>query len=488
MRNKQEYTNYYENRNNYYDNNYYNTFFTRRQYFTPDLDLIKPYLTYSEKSFLPKYINETLVDGSSLVKIISNYPILSGYNAETLSNELRMINSRLPKELLFDIYKTYFYNIDKLTFKDRNNTNRVKYRLIEYCNNSIGKILTETSSFKSLIFTKNIYIHLLVQILLYNKENNDNKKDIDNIFKDLGDDSKKDTTNDGTLDNILSSNDPSNAQLQKIISASIEECQKIDKTFTEEQQKQLYDSAITGKASSKSLNSNVIEELIKKINNVITNTKSLTNVLKKIIDKGISYFSKQKKVIKEDLFSSDHIGNLDEFELLHPKLRKLFIEDIDVNSAKYFGKINIYLDISGSMTDQLVVNKKRIKAIDFAKSIVVKLKELGLLDEFYIFNDSVKTTKSSDIIDIISISTSGGTSINSVVNHIQKNNKNAIIITDAADRCCLYSDKAFFIGLPGSDFSGFDNQELKKYTNNEQMIIFDGDQILKINENGKATQ
>jgi hypothetical protein len=82
------------------------------------------------------------------------------------------------------------------------------------------------------------------------------------------------------------------------------------------------------------------------------------------------------------------------------------------------------------------------------------------------------------------IDCNGGTSINSAVNSIEKNGVNALIITDAEDHCNIYSEKVFFIGLKGSNFNHFREETIKEYSNRDQVVIFDGTKISKVDEKG----
>ena len=78
----------------------------------------------------------------------------------------------------------------------------------------------------------------------------------------------------------------------------------------------------------------------------------------------------------------------------------------------------------------------------------------------------------------------GGTTINEAVRHIEREGKNALVITDAEDGCSIYSDKAFFIGLNGARFNYFDSEVIKQYSEKGQVVIFNGENIIKIDAKG----
>jgi hypothetical protein len=107
-----------------------------------------------------------------------------------------------------------------------------------------------------------------------------------------------------------------------------------------------------------------------------------------------------------------------------------------------------------------------------------------MLNDVYTFNNSVKKYK-KDPISIAILDTSGGTTINKAVESVQRNGVNAIILTDAEDHCNIYSEKVFFIGLKGARFNHFNNDTIAEYSKKDQVIIFDGSAINKVDQDGR---
>ena len=205
-----------------------------------------------------------------------------------------------------------------------------------------------------------------------------------------------------------------------------------------------------------------------------------------MLDKSVSYFSAKTTTQYEDLLNSDNIAGLEDYFLLHPKLRKICLEDILVKDTKSIGKIDVYIDISGSMSSGCGVKDSYgngISRIDFCKAFVAKLIELDMLNDVYLFNNKVKKYK-NDVMSVSMIDTSGGTTINNAVSSIERNGVNAIILTDAEDGCNIYSDKAFFIGLKGCNFNYFHEDTLQQYREAEQIVVFDGESIKRVNKTG----
>jgi hypothetical protein len=61
---------------------------------------------------------------------------------------------------------------------------------------------------------------------------------------------------------------------------------------------------------------------------------------------------------------------------------------------------------------------------------------------------------------------------------------NALVVTDAEDRCHVYSEKAFFIGVDGSNFRHFDAEIIQKYSDRNQVVVFNGSKISKVDKDG----
>jgi hypothetical protein len=213
---------------------------------------------------------------------------------------------------------------------------------------------------------------------------------------------------------------------------------------------------------------------------------SVKEKIKKLLDKSVSYFSAKDSTHFEDILNADDIAGLQDYELLHPNLRKIMLEDILVKEVKKVGKIDIYIDISGSMSSSCGVkdvNDRYISKIDFAKSFALKLEEMGMLNEIYLFDNRVVKAK-KDPISISMIDANGGTTINNAVRSIERNGVNALVITDAEDSCNEYSDKAFFIGVEGANFSHFNKKTIAEYSEKSQVIIFDGNKISRVDKEG----
>ena len=235
--------------------------------------------------------------------------------------------------------------------------------------------------------------------------------------------------------------------------------------------------------------SKYLNKIQSELSSISMNTSAVKNKIKNLVDKSISFFSAKEINYYDNFIESPKIDELIDMELLHPKFRNVMIEDMLVKETKRIGKIDVYVDVSGSMSSSAQIEQDgrdlSISRLTFAKALVLKLKQLDLVNEVYSFENRVHK-EGNKLIDILSLDGNGGTELNKVIDRIIFNDKNALIITDAEDNCCKYSDKAFFIGVSGARFNSFDTQVLREYHSKKQMVIFDGNRVLNVNEKGYA--
>ena len=107
----------------------------------------------------------------------------------------------------------------------------------------------------------------------------------------------------------------------------------------------------------------------------------------------ISFFSAKEINYYDNFIESPKIDELIDMELLHPKFRNVMIEDMLVKETKRIGKIDVYVDVSGSMSSSAEIEQDgkelSISRLTFAKALVLKLKQLDLVNEVYSFENRV---------------------------------------------------------------------------------------------------
>ena len=450
-------------------------------------DLLKPYVHYIDETKIETIVRNFIYDLDEVKKeykklkeFIHRLPAAKQIGDKAFHKLLMDNFSKIPEHLYYDIFKMYYHKIEKIDFTDRTPENKMRYKFLEKGNSPVGKIMSEGSNLKSAIFTRNILFYFALQLTKLSLED---PKKAEDLRKNLENSGKLDDSQfDDLMDSMFESDD-AQKELQEAVDKASDFCKQMDEAGDPDTQDMLFDNCTSSDGATK-LSTEFIKDAAANMKNIKFSMNSLKDKIKKLMDKSTSYFSAKKETIIEDLFNADSIAGLDDYLEFHPKLRKVFIEDINVKETKSIGKIDLYVDISGSMSSSCTeVDGTKISRIDFAKSFILKMKELDLLNEVYIFNTRVRKYK-QDEFSIAILDADGGTEITKVVSNIKANSNNAIVITDAEDRCTIYTEKAFFIGVKGCKFHHFDTATLKQYVDADQVVIFDGVKITRIDEKG----
>lgn len=507
----------------YKPNTYYNSYYGggwdySKYTYAKKKDLIKPELYYLDESKIDNVISAGF-DNSELINICHRHYLsvqqAAGrqglQDAAKFRDKLKDVYRNIPKHLIYDTFKLYYNNLDQLKFEDRTEKEELKYKFLEKLNNPVSKIMTEKSNLKSSIFARNVLFQFLTEVVQISEEEVENgnasstqmMKHLQNLF-DQEDDSKQKEGGknsrpsqeviDRMNEKLFSQSTDSQSFENELLNNAMEICQEVNKLMDDETQDKIFNKVDTGYVSVKTLESNTLSNIKKKIKELEMNTAALKDKLKYLVSKSENHFASKRKIEYEELLESDDISSLDEFEYLHPKLKKAFVADIMLRKVVKNGHLNVYMDTSGSMSETIRIKNKvknekgsldsATRKITFAKNLVMKFSEMKLLNEFYTFDQSVHTS-SKDIISISMIAPSGGTSLSTCVSHIDRQKDNAVIITDAEDSCQVYSEKVYFIGLPGANFSYFQRNILKQYVDGDQVLIFDGQSTYKVDYEGK---
>jgi uncharacterized protein with von Willebrand factor type A (vWA) domain len=457
-------------------------------------DLIKPHLHYIDEYRLENIMNAYMSEQKTVKDIYGTFsnsadfkrlddnkkPDLNAFYKKVQENY-----KNFPKHLLKDIFKMYYNKIEDLDFEERDEKNHTKFKFLERSNNPVGKIMSEHSNLKSAIYARNILGYFITRMTMMDYIDPETSKDIQ---KGLDGDSDGDNERSDDAMKKMLDDTQGKKMMDKAMQEAQDLCKEMDKSIDKDIQEKMFESANEpgGGNGAAKLSPDYLRTIAAHLESVNLSMGSLKEKIKKLMDKSASYFSSKKKTVYEDLFNSDNVAGLDEYELLHPRLRKIFIEDVNIKDTKSVGKIDIYIDRSGSMSSGCgVANSKGeyISKMDFCKAFTAKLKSMDMLNNVYTFDNTVRQGK-NDIISIAMMHCGGGTDIDKAVNKIEKNGRNALIITDAEDHCSIYSDKAFFIGVRGSNFSSFDSNVISDYSNKGQVVIFDGETIKKVNAQG----
>jgi hypothetical protein len=449
-------------------------------------DLIKPYMHYIDERKVDTVVDNYMTNPNAIAethrKLCKKLPEDQRPDYDAFANKVKETYRKLPKHLSKDIHKLFYHRMENLEFEDRTDQNYTKFKMLERANNPVSKIMTQGSNLKSTIFARNIMAYFAIRSTMMEYIDAETQQKFMDGLNGQGD---PDDLND--VMNKMFNDQTGKSMLDDAVKDATDTCKGMDESIDKETQEKMFDDITKdGGRQAGNLSPDYIKTVVQELSKLKMSMGSLKEKIKKLMDKSASYFSSKKQVTYEDLFNSDNLGGLDDYIELHPKLRKIFAEDILVKEEKPIGKIDIYIDISGSMSDSCGVKDERgnrISKLDFCKAFTVKLSEMGMLNDVYLFNTTVKKFK-NDPISLAMLDTCGGTTINQALASIEKIGINALVITDAEDHCSLYSDKAFFIGVNGARFRHFRGEVIEKYSENNQVVVFDGNKIQHVNKQG----
>lgn len=511
-------------------------------------ELIKPYLHPIDDFGLKRTLDRTYGLGNSnnsneqmavILNAISSGVLTKkdGKDAYTFLHKMREIYAKLPREIFADIYNQYYSNIKNLKYEDRKDSNKNRFRMVDKANDPVTKIITSGSNIKSLVFTKSMIEYLLTMLVKMEDEDPEEFQKFMNNLKGNGQGEQKAQGNsdqqgegegeeEGNPDEPSSSKDAGkksgkgdtgkgdySEQLEKILKRFTEEpdnktqqffdkqmdraketVDALEKGLSEEDIKKMWSDLTKGNLTdvdkvTTRLNPESAKNLRDELAKIRMNMSGLKSTIKNLLDKSIAFFSAKEKVTFDQFLDNPMIDEIQEYMYLHPKLKKVCVDDLLVKEIERKGKIDVYVDVSGSMGSSAEIKglsrNERISRLTFAKSLVLKLKEMDMLNDVYSFQNRV-SKEGNTISDIVFIDGNGGTCLNNVVKKIEENGTNALIITDAEDRCQMYSDKAFFIGVAGSDFRSFEDNVVAEYSRRNQIVVFDGNRIMKVDSKGST--
>lgn len=274
--------------------------------------------------------------------------------------------------------------------------------------------------------------------------------------------------------------------LQQVMDQAKKASEAVESIMNADKQEEIWEQGSYDKRAADNLDINHLNKIAEQFRTIRLNMSGIKEKIKRLLDKSVSYFSGRDETIHENIFDANSLAGLDDYVLLHPCLRKAFMEDIMITDKRKIGKIDIYVDVSGSMDSSSGIKNDdglEMTKLVFAKALAMKMKEMDMLNEVYTFESQVKHLGNT-MYDVLLMDGNGGTCINSVVRSIEENQRNALVITDAEDRCGIYSEYAFFIGVAGANFRYFDEEVIEQYAQKDQVVVFDGKKILRIDSQG----
>ena len=393
----------------------------------------------------------------------------------------------LSQELINDIYSIYVNKDVKRRPED--GSNAIRHKVLDKVYDSLTKIVTVDSPLYTQILSRELAMALqVVDDEVREEQRNqsgggEGDGDSDGLESSTGDEGQEGDGDgdpeDGSKESGKSDSSGNRKSIEDIVDNALEKAKgNIEKAKdkSDEKIKDLEDQL--GKEAMKDLMHNdpefleKIDELRARLRNVSINKSSIQKVMEKILNESMNYFSKKFKRVEESLFDCEDCEDLFGLEFLNPIFKNAELMSIGNESRVYKGKIDLYLDCSGSMSSTETFEGDSIRMIDLAKGIAMVLHRMGMIDNLYFFDNYLYKIENVNEISILSFSRSGGTNFNKVIDMINEEGNNSVIITDGYDNCRKYSKQAFWIGIGGTTFAPYGDSAFTNYRENKQCVAY----------------
>lgn len=433
-------------------------------------ELVKPKLSRWDKQDLYDMLMENL---EAFVKEKNIAP----YNTMDKNKFLEEVEKIFPKYMLYDTYNINETPTESMEISGIDESNKWLFDfLMNKATDYYMKAVTQNSPHNSFVYSSEIVRQLL---LLYQQEKPQGPE---------GDGEGKDGKGQSGMQRMLSKmmgNNQGNNKLDQAMDQAQKDAQdKIDKA--EQQGEQTGELGVSKDLGSFSLGD--LAEFMdyqKAIQHIKLDSQLVDNFIKTTLNLSKTYFSTKYKEFQLEMLEADVIDDLQGVENLHPALRIMNLDEVVTHDRLYHMKFDVYFDISGSMGSNLYgYNEKggrtSVSGLDMAKITAIKLRNLGYVEDVYPFESRVHPVL-QDNHQIALVRCTGGTSIDSVIQNVQKTGRPSVVITDMEDSITIYDSNVYFIGILSANFGYFkQSQAGKKYIEAKQCVQYNNDNRFEV--------
>jgi len=404
----------------------------------------------------------------------------------------------LPQELINDVYSMYVN--EDIKRRPRDKSNSIRHQVLDKVYNSLTKVVTKDSPLYTQILTRELAlvlqkVHEDIQDSQRRKgqtptglgdpEDGDGEGEGEGEGQDGDGDNEGESSNDSTPKAGKGSGSGTRQSYDKTVESALNKAQKNIQEAMDNADEKIKDMENQlGKEAMKDLSDSEpeflekIDDLKEALKNVSINKDSIRKVLEKVLNESQNYFSTKFKRVEESLFDCEECEDLFGLEFLHPIFKNAHLMDIGNETRLYKGKIDLYLDCSGSMSSYERFEGTNIRMSDLVKGIAMVLYRMGMIENLYFFDTSLYKINDVNELNILAFSKSGGTNFDRVLEKIKENGNNAVIITDGEDRCQTYDKRAFWVGVRGTEFNGsdyYDTNAFTEYRAARQCVTYNSD-------------
>jgi hypothetical protein len=298
---------------------------------------------------------------------------------------------------------------------------------------------------------------------------------IDKLYKKYGDDLKDKL---GQMnDDIKNGNDPSDQEFEKDVNSAANSAKNKIKKDIEKADKTGMQAGKGNSPEDLDMMDLMMDARLQKL--ISVKGSNIQDFLKVTIDKATECVGGKATIIEESIFDSEDIEDLVNIEnFAHIAL----FDDLVTKTKKYTTSFDLYIDDSGSMTENTSMSDdyssaNTVSYRNLARMVAFKLEQLNLLRDCYLFASTGYMPK-IDKKHLFAAHIGGGTDIAQCIKHSKKVNRPSIIITDGYDRLDIEKDyhKDSFILCVG--MNSMDNSFIR-FAENKQLMFYDRGRFLK---------
>jgi len=414
-------------------------------------------LLFDDSLVNPEIIRPTLSwwDKNDLIRALKRQE--DKYNKANTNDMYNQDN--IPKHISYDLYSLFNNPMSNIQFSKPTDENQWQFDLMQRFNDYLLRGITENNSVNSFV-TVNEFIKMLSKLVEQEKKKPENQG----------------KSNEELLQQVVKNGSNGSVADQKKFQRALDQAKK---NIEEKQQQVEQASGLQAGKSDTPFDFKEIDQLLDFANlvkHMPLNHKFVANFVNQSLKFSSGYFSNSYKQYEESILDSDVVDNIENFEELLPVYKNLNIEDLMTNYRKYNLSFDIFIDNSGSMDSSYRFDGKSVSGFDLCKIMALKLNNMKLVKDVYLFNDSYK--KVNNLNEIFKLRTSGGTQIDKVVQYVNSTGRPAVVLTDMQDTVYNHSKNIFFIGILDARFN-FRESAIKFGTNK---------QCVRFNENGTFTK
>ena len=242
--------------------------------FYKKLDLIKPHMHYIDERRLTTVVDAHINEQQNTVNYYQRFQKSAAFTAmqedkkpdwQSFQKKLSETYRKFPKHLKNDIFKMFYHRMDKLEFEERTDTNYTQYKFLERSNNPVGKIMSESSSLKSAIFTRNLMHYYIMQMTMMEYIDPDAAKQ---LMSGLNGESDFDNQGMDDLMNKMLDNRLSKNMMEDAIQNAQDTCKAMDESIPQDLQDEMFNSVKDGGANAGKLSPDYINQVTANIRRI----------------------------------------------------------------------------------------------------------------------------------------------------------------------------------------------------------------------------